>query len=313
MNSSAPQRRGYFLAGVGLATGHKLDAIAEDANRLLVLANFHIEHGDADDAISAVVGLAELIFGIDPFTPKPLPANWQEIVEVWLRGESIVDCGHGDIGEVLDFVEQGLVYRLSWGMEAVRVRAEANGDEVIDGVSIDDLELGLAVPAVENGTLNRSAAILMQAGFSSRQGAIQAVTQGRATFNNTLGLKEWLDSDLVALLTDLGEWPTAETSSLWKSFLESYQPPRSSIWGQSTETVPAIWDGQCPQANTVVRLRSYGDGQTSIISAAGQVIGHTDGHIMLLVEGIYYAVVDDTRANLDVTYIGPGENAFLAA
>jgi hypothetical protein len=313
MNSSAPQRRGYFLAGVGLATGHKLDAIAEDANRLLVLANFHIEHGDADDAISAVVGLAELIFGIDPFTPKPLPANWQEIVEVWLRGESIVDCGHGDIGEVLDFVEQGLVYRLSWGMEAVRVRAEANGDEVIDGVSIDDLELGLAVPAVENGTLNRSAAILMQAGFSSRQGAIQAVTQGRATFNNTLGLKEWLDSDLVALLTDLGEWPTAETSSLWKSFLESHQPPRSSIWGQSTETVPAIWDGQCPQANTVVRLRSYGDGQTSIISAAGQVIGHTDGHIMLLVEGIYYAVVDDTRANLDVTYIGPGENAFLAA
>ena len=310
MNSNAPHRRGYFLAGVGLETGHKLDAIAADANRLLVLSNLHIEQGDADEAISAVVELAELIFGIDPFTPNPLPANWQEILEIWLRGESIVDCGHGDIGEVLDFVEQGLVYRLPWGMEAVRVRAEANGEEVVDGVCINDLELGLAVPAVENGTLNRSAAILMQAGFNSRQGAIQAVTLGQGTFTNAFGLKEWLKSDLAELLNDLGDWPTDETSSLWDSFVTSYQPAKSSIWDQFEEVVPATWIGQGPQSRSAVRLRESDDGQTSIVSARGDIIGHTGVPIRLLTEGIYYAAVDDTRTSLNVTYLGPGESPF---
>src|SRR2546425_332592 len=37
--SIAVRRRGYFLAGVGLTTGHALDAIAADANLLLVQAN----------------------------------------------------------------------------------------------------------------------------------------------------------------------------------------------------------------------------------------------------------------------------------
>ena len=35
----AARRRGYFLAGVGLKTGHALDAIAPDANHLLIQAN----------------------------------------------------------------------------------------------------------------------------------------------------------------------------------------------------------------------------------------------------------------------------------
>lgn len=191
------------------------------------------------------------------------------------------------------------------------MRAEANDDEVADGVSIDDLELGLAVPAVENATLNCSAAILMQAGFNSRQSAIQAVTQGRGTFTNAFGLKEWLESDLLELLSDLGDWPAAETASLWDSFVASYQPAKSSIWDQSGEVVSATWISQCPPPRTAVRLRESDDGKTSIVSALGDVIGHTGVPIRLLNEGIHYAIIDDTGANLDVTYLGPGEDAFL--
>ena len=43
-------------------------------------------------------------------------------------------------------------------------------------MALDDHELGLAVPAVETGTMNRSASILIQAGFNSRLAAIKAVT-----------------------------------------------------------------------------------------------------------------------------------------
>jgi hypothetical protein len=48
-------------------------------------------------------------------------------------------------------------------MEAIRVRAAANGDTVgVFDFLLEDHELGLAVPAVETGTLNRSASILMR-------------------------------------------------------------------------------------------------------------------------------------------------------
>ena len=44
-SSSSNQRKGYFLAGVGLSTGQRLDAIADEANELLVRANSHILEG----------------------------------------------------------------------------------------------------------------------------------------------------------------------------------------------------------------------------------------------------------------------------
>jgi hypothetical protein len=69
--STAARRRGYFLAGVGLTTGHALDAIAADANLLLIQANSAILEGDAEAAIGAITGLAERVFAFYPFTPDP--------------------------------------------------------------------------------------------------------------------------------------------------------------------------------------------------------------------------------------------------
>ncbi len=84
--STAARRRGYFLAGVGLTTGHALDAIAEDANLLLVQANAAILDGDGDAAIAAITGLAERVFEFYPFSPDPWPANWRDILRAWLSG-----------------------------------------------------------------------------------------------------------------------------------------------------------------------------------------------------------------------------------
>ena len=181
--SSAAQRRGYFLAGVGLTTGHALDAIAVDANTLLVNANAALLTGDAEVAIDAITSLAERVFAFYPFTPDTLPENWRDLLRCWLLGEPLAALAFGQESETLHFIEGGLVYRLPWAMEAVRVRATANGDVVgeID-LALDDYELGLAVPAVETGTMNRSASIMIQAGFSSRLAAIKAVTDTEATF-----------------------------------------------------------------------------------------------------------------------------------
>jgi hypothetical protein len=115
----------------------------------------------------------------------------------------------------LQFVEGGLVYRLPWAMEAIRVRAIANADPIGDlGLHLDDFELGLAVPAVETGTLNRSASILIQAGFNSRLAAIKVVTDTGAAFSSGFELQLWLASDVVAGWSAIPDWPTAGRAAI---------------------------------------------------------------------------------------------------
>jgi hypothetical protein len=137
------QRKGYFLAGVGLETGQKLDAISQQANVLLINANAYIAANDQQSAITTIIQLAELIFDISPFTPTILPDDWKEILTAWLKGEVLTESNFIDIDEALQFVEDGLIYRLPWGLEAIRVRAQANEDVIADGTTIDDYEVGL--------------------------------------------------------------------------------------------------------------------------------------------------------------------------
>ena len=84
--STAAQRRGYFLAGVGLASGQALDSLADELNPLLIEANAGLLEGDGDRTVAAVLGLAERLFEIDPFAPHPFPEEWREVLESWVRG-----------------------------------------------------------------------------------------------------------------------------------------------------------------------------------------------------------------------------------
>lgn len=309
--SSALQRRGYFLAGVGLETGAKLDAIAPQANALLVNANYFIIKSHADEAISSITQLAELIFTIEPFSPDVLPENWKNILETWLKGDSVVGSRLGEIGDILQFVENDLVYRLPWGMEAIRVRAEANGDIIQEEMTINDFETGVLVPAVENGTLNRSAAMLMQAGFNSRLSAIKAVRETNGSFSTSRELSRWLKSKQVNKLTSTGHWPTPETSSLWIEFVESFKPSRSKIWKRISNEISVQWHTKSYPPLTKVRLIK-GIDSTNVIAANGEIIGQTTPSIKLLKNGVYYAVVSDKDNILDVEYLGAGKNPFVA-
>ena len=245
--SSAARRRGYFLAGVGLTTGHALDAIAVDANTLLVNANAALLTGDAEVAIDAITSLAERVFAFYPFTPSPMPDNWRDLLRCWLLGEPLAALAFGQESETLHFIEGGLVYRLPWAMEAVRVRATANGDVVgeID-LALDDYELGLAVPAVETGTMNRSASIMIQAGFSSRLAAVKAVTDTEATFTTGRELRSWLNSDAVAAWSAQPDWPTAETKAMWTNLVRSFMLRDNRTWSERQYWSGVAWSGVAP-------------------------------------------------------------------
>lgn len=305
------QRKGYFLAGVGLATGQRLDAISAQANVLLVNANIYIATNEQQLAIETIIQLAELVFEISPFTPRNLPEDWKDILAVWLRGEILTDHEFIDINEALMFIEDGLIYRLPWGLEAIRVRAQANEDVISDGATIVDYEVGLVVPAIENGTLNRSTALLMQAGFNSRKAAIHAVNSTNASFTTSVQLKAWLNSVDVFELAIRLNWPTAETSNLWWSFIKEYEPKSETIWESISAVIFATWiNTYAPVEGTPVKLQNLEVGNTQILASDGEKIGTANYRYKLLEGGVYLTKIHSDTRYLGVTYWGVGNSPF---
>lgn len=303
--STAPQRRGYFLAGVGLTTGHALDAIAEEANLLLVQANAAFLANNAEEAIVAITNLAERVFAFYPFMPDSLPDNWHDILRCWLLGQPLAGIVAGQESETLQFIEGGLVYRLPWAMEAIRVRAAANGETVAD-LELEDFELGLAVPAVETGTMNRSASILIQAGFSSRLAAIKAVADTAATFTTSQALRLWLDSEAVAIWSALPDWPTAETKAMWTEFAQSFTPADSRTWTERRYWANVAWYSVPAPPGAPVRLHHW-NGQPIVLSGDGLPMGALQAALNPARSGLMRATVSQEPGRIDLSYLGPDD------
>ena len=308
--STTARRRGYFLAGVGLTTGHALDGIAADANFLLVQANGAILNGTAEAAIAAIVSIAERVFVFHPFTPDPMPANWRDILRAWLLGQPLAAIAVGQESVALQFIEGGVLYRLPWAMDAIRVRALANGDTIVD-VPVDAYELGLAVLAIETGTLNRSASMLIQAGFNSRLAAIKAVTDTGATFQTSHELRQWLNSDAVATRSAQADWPTAETKAMWTEFTQGFAPRENRTWADRRYWANVAWLGAPPQPRTPVQIHHWA-GQIRALSADGTPLGTVAAALNPERAGLIRAEVSQDLGRIDITYLGP-DDLFSAA
>ena len=306
--STAVRRRGYFLAGIGLKTGHALDAMAAEGNELLVNANGALFNGDAELAIASITAIAERFFVIKPFVPDKLPANWRDILRCWLLGQPLAAVAKGQEADTLQFVEGGLVYRLPWAIEAIRVRGLANGDTIGDmGFQLDDFELGLAVPSIETGTIQRPASILIQAGFSSRLAAIKAVNDTAATFSNSSDLRQWLGSDAVKALSALPDWPTVETKQMWTMFVASFEPQAANTWKEHRYWALVNWYLSAPPtAGTPVRLHHLAD-QTVVLSADGELIGEVNVPLNPSRCGLVRAATSAEPGKIDLSYLGPDD------
>lgn len=304
-NSTSIQRRSYFLAGIGLESGHSLDAVAPDVNSLLVQANAALLMSDHDAAIVNLTTLAERLFTFYPFEPSPFPGNWREILRCWLLGQPLAGAIAGQEAEALQFIEGGLVYRLPWAMEAVRVRATENGD-LINGIPLEDYELGLALPAIETGTMNRSASLLIQAGFNSRLAAIKAVTDTGATFATRLELGAWLRSAELAAWSCLDDWPTPDTRVIWLEFTRDFEPADNRTWARQDVVAGVIWNSAPLPPGTPVILYHYYR-QPLVLAPDGKFIGLLNRPLNPQHVGLLRANVSHNLPTLDINYLGPND------
>ena len=305
-STTSTQRRGYFLSGVGLDTGLVLDARAKELEQLLVTANAGLVAKVPDAAVSALTELAEILFSIPPFVPKVLPDNWKQVLVIWLSGEPISTLPDGSTEDVLRFVEEGLIYKLPWGMEAVRVRGLAHVNPFGEGLDLSAYELGLAVSAVETGTMDRSASYLMQAGFGSRLAAIQAVTDGGGKFTKGSELLLWLRSPAVENLGQYPSWPSPETHHLWTQFVCAFDVPAGRVWTRHEGSVGVTWlAGKAPAPGSAVRIGSLPGFESHVFGADYEHLGHLAIPSGLGRKGLLLAKAGDVPGVLDVNYVGP--------
>ena len=263
--------------------------------------------GNGEGAIAAITAIAERVFTFHPFIPDPLPADWRAILRHWLLGLPLADIASGRESEVLQFIENGLVYRLPWAMDAVSVRATANGDVIPpEGLALEEFELGLAAPAVETGTMSRPASILMLAGFNSRLAAIKAVTDTEATFTTGQELRLWLNSEAVAAWSVRPDWPTAETKQMWSAFVHSFTPPDNRTWSDRRYWAQVAWHGAPPPPNTPVRLHHW-NGQPLVLSADGHPLGTLQAALNPARAGLVRAIVSMEIGRIDLSYLGPDD------
>jgi superfamily II DNA/RNA helicase len=310
--STSMQRRGYFLAGVGLRTGQKLDASASELAELLVQANAAILTSENQKAVDAITKFAEIVFKIDPFIPSGLPGKWEDILSAWLKGEPITQLAAGNEAQVLKFIEEAFVYKLPWAMEAIRVRGISLGDKVGD-FSLSDYELGVAVAAVETGSLSISASLIMRAGFNSRTAAVKAVAEGAAAFTTMAEMRAWLTTDKLTSLYSDDKWPTLETNALWRTFVDGMRPELNRPWKKTEMLSDVQWkDEYKPSTGTALRMMNIDKDVTRIFSADYEAVGDLSLALNPDRAGLLRATTTNDGQKIKLDYLGP-DDLFLTA
>jgi superfamily II DNA/RNA helicase len=306
--STPAQRRGYFLAGVGLETGRQLDEHASILEQYLHDADEGIRIGEPGAAIDALTSFARLVFGIYPFAPRALPPQWEGVLAAWLRGEDASQMAAEEITDTLEFIEDSLAYRLPWALEAVRVRATAHEDPVGDLWALLTGEHGLAVAAVETGTLNRSAALLMQAGFGSRAGALAAITAAGGTFTTVSELHQWMNSEEVRQRATDTHWPTASSHDLWVGFISRSTAAPERTWIHTIEEATVTWfRGHQPGNGTPYRAVSLASGETILESADGRRAGMLEEPLNPNRRGLLTVTGAGAAEVVELSYRGPSD------
>jgi len=309
-STTAAQRRGYFLAGIGLAAGQALDGQAQELERLLLDANEATKSGDQDRAVLAIIGFADIALKIPPFTPRRISADWKLILERWLRGHPVPKISADDPNDAVSLIEHAFVYNLPWAMEAVRVRAEAHHapDPLSEDVTLADYDGASAVAAVETGTLLVSASILIKAGFASRLGAISAVDETTASFDSPTGMRLWLALPDVRARRDHFNWPTDESHDLWREFTALHGAGRSAPWTARGYNCPVTWFGVPPPPGAALRLGGGLGEEDSVFTADFKRIGKVLYPFNRDAVGLTIATANGSNDAIYLEYLGPNDH-----
>jgi hypothetical protein len=196
--------------------------MAEHLEALIDTADLAALSGDEDGLVAALAGLAERLLVIRPFIPdkrNALPTTWRTLLKQWVSGVEVNIIG----ADNMRIIEDAFTYRLVWALEATRTRRISLGWS-------PDIVAGGAAATLETGVPQFMMAMLIRAGLPSRRAAMIAIRDGSASFFTPADMRDWLSSNEIAALTDLGDWPTAEMAALWRRFRDDVLSGGTQAW-----------------------------------------------------------------------------------
>lgn len=298
--STPSQRRGWYLAGLGAEAGSELSLVSGEVIALAAQAEVAILDSAFGTAEDRIVDIAEIVFGLDVFAPETGIDDWPSVLRHWVRGSALSELP-GDRVAVAQFVESDLVYRLVWGIEAARVFEVAQGDLTAD------LLMGMAVTAIETGTFNRSASVLIRMGFDHRLAAILAVTTTEATFESAADMRQWI-RNLEPSVAFNPAWPTTESRSAWETFASRTRAQRSRRWGKQLKKLRDVtWYDAVPDAGTWLRVTNAGMGRIKIWSTGFDLLGEASIRLNAKRQGALRARRSRTGPGIELRYRGPSD------
>lgn len=241
LQTTSAQRRGCLLAGVGLKTVRYLVDHIDELVGYLLRAEAAIAGDDADVTANAIIDFSRIALATVPFRPyEQLLDGWDRALQLWVKGHAI------PFTTEMDAFQEVINYRIPWAMESVRSYAISVGQELADEIQ------GIAAMAVEVGSANRSAILLLRAGLNSRTAAMEVVAKAGATFADSREMSHWLLSEHVKELTGTQDWPTATTHRAWVQFAEGRRKASRQVWRRDTLNIKVTWIGDAPTPNTRV-------------------------------------------------------------
>ena len=256
--------------------------------------------GEFTAASDRLVEIATAIFSLDTFTPGVEVDDWERVLRHWVQGLSITDLP-GNHVKIAQFIESDLIYRLVWGMEAIRVYESAQGS-----IPAEELN-GSAVATIETGTFDSSASILIRAGFDHRLAAIKAVVSTGADFNSAKEMRQWINN-LDPWYAQDKTWPSPESRSAWETFASYNRLPHLRQWMHSAVDVYDVtWHGEVPTPNTWLRITDLAPDTVQVWSTGFDLLGEASIRLNYKRLGILRAQSLGGASGIRLLYTGPDD------
>jgi len=222
--TTASQRKGYFAAGLGVTAGNFIGSKADELRSMLTDAARSIYAGDPVALSKHCGDLASVLFTIYPFDPDSIDKSWSEndwrkLLKIWVAGEPLWQIQDQ---KGISFIQEAVVFRLVWGVEAVRVVLNQVDPYSEEQMGMDTIIEWVAV-CLTYGVPSVSAARLLESGIESRVLAKRLVDELKLSFDERADVLIWfnnLDSPPAIELS-------VEETEIWNAFCDRLTRERS--------------------------------------------------------------------------------------
>lgn len=299
--TTVDERRACFSSGLGQRAGTFLYRNLDGLVTVLAELQCAVVSADVERVSELTVKLAEGIVAEQFFSVRNRPDNWSDVLKKWVSGVAFADILKG-LGvrqeqRTQAFVQDGVIFRLVWAAESVRVQAISSGHvrakELGDGPML----------ALTHGVPSIPAALLCQAGYASRVGALWVTRARSASFTDLDGMRRWMEENDAVLSGD-GFWQSADHRILWNQMQRPTGNDFPRRWHRRETPGKVQWfAGKTPPAGTSVRLLARPERSAIICGQDLSSLGIATFSFNL--EGAALEAVVQADGKLSITYFGP--------